>query len=70
MEEIKIKHQKRSLEDVSLSIGIRIRTKWGWTAKVEDINQEHFKHGQGVTVKRGYDGKLFSILPSEIDFAL
>lgn len=69
MQEIQIKHQNPAIGNVLLSAGLRVRTKWGWTARVQDINEELFNYGQGVTVKRGKDGKLFSILPTEIDWA-
>jgi len=69
MPEVKIKHENPASGDVLLTAGLRVRTKWGWTAKVKEVVPEHFKYGQGVTVKRGYDGKLFSIIPSEIDWA-
>lgn len=69
MQEVQIKHQNPAIGNVLLSAGLRVRTKWGWVAKVQEVNQEQFKHGQGVMVKRGYDGKVFSILPTEIDWA-
>ncbi len=69
MQEVTIKHENPAIGNVLLAAGLRVRTKWGWKAKVTEVVDWQFKFGQGVTVKREDDGKVFSLCPDDVDWA-
>jgi hypothetical protein len=69
MQEVTIKHENPAIGNVLLAAGLRVRTKWGWKATVTEVVDWQFKFGQGVTVKREDDGKVFSLCPNDVDWA-
>jgi hypothetical protein len=64
-----IKHENPTIGSVLLEDGLKVRTKWGWKAKVTEVVEWQFKFGQGVTVIREDDSKIFSLCPSDLDWA-
>ena len=69
MQGVTVKHENAAIGNVPLVIGLRVRTKWGWKAKVTEVVDWQFKFGHGVTVQRADDGKVFSLCPDDIDWA-
>ena len=63
----KSSNNESSMNDhTMLSAGQTINTCFGWSGKIESIQEWNFRHGQGVTVRRLSDNKIFSIHPNDV----
>lgn len=55
---------------MELKVGIEVKTKWGWDGLIEKIEPNLFNQKQGITVKRNFDGNIFSISLEDINSIL